>query len=456
MAGVPGIHIHDPFTLIAKNRATFFARTHAHAHADRRAAALPFLHPMSRHTWVRTCAFLWGAVVFMPVGLNYAGAIFLIIAMLAGGPLPERLDRLRTHPLRWPIAAFLLWTLAVLAFGPRYPGTPVELGHGLRIATTMVLPILLSDEEAAWGLRGFFAGALLALTVMLLTCAFGLPDLPLWHNLTTMKGNKSINDALLFALLGASAATWALALPRTTPKRLAWLAAAFAATLGCAVIVTLALPSRTSLIALFVAVLGACVHQWRLRLRALAVSLCVVMIAAGGLISQAPSAQEKFKLGVQEIEAAQAGAVSEGSWVVRFYMYRETSRMMIERPWAGWGVGSWTSEWHRRAPSLLHDYNMPHNDFLWMGSQTGVPGLLALALVFATGLGMAWRRADLAGRLAFVAMLVLLVATSVNSANRDAAIGLSLPWIVFLYLRRAHGASPALAGDRPAGDPVRR
>jgi len=406
----------------------------------------------------------------MPVGLNYAGAILLIIAMLAGGQLPERLGRWRTHPLRWPIGAFVLWTFAVLAFGPRYPGTPVELGHGLRIATTMALPVLLSDEEAVWGLRGFFAGALLALAVMLSTLAFGLPDLPLWHNLTTMKGNKSINDALLFTLIGATTATWGLGLPRAMPRRAAWLAAAFATTLGCAVIVTLALPSRTSLLALFIAVAGACVHQWRLRLRRLAFALCVVMIAAGGLISQAPSAQEKFKLGVQEIEAAQAGAVSEGSWVVRFYMYRETSRMMIERPWAGWGVGSWTSEWQRRAPSLLRDYNMPHNDFLWMGSQTGVPGLLTLALVFVTGLGMAWRRADLAGRLAFVAMLVLLVATSVNSANRDAAIGLSLPWAVFLYLRLARApqgawrsvlpkawrdAWPALAAGRSSGDPVR-
>lgn len=398
---------------------------------------------MSRPTWVRHCAFLWGAVVFMPVGLNYLGATLLILAILAGGELPGRLDRWRSHPLRWAIAPFVLWTLAVLALGPRYAGTAVELGHGARIAAVMVLPILLSDEEAAWGLRGFFIGALLALLAMLLTRAFGLPGVAIWHNVTTMKGNKSINDALLFALIGALAATWGLALPAATPRRAAGLAAAFAATLGCALIVTLALPSRTSLIALFLAVLGACVHQWRLRLRALAFSLSVVLIAAGGLISQAPSAQEKFKLGVQEIEAAQAGAVSEGSWVVRFYMYRETTRMMLERPWTGWGVGSWTSEWQRRAPSLLHDYNMPHNDFLWMGSQTGVPGLLALALVFATGLRMAWRRSDLTGRLAFVAMLTLLVAISVNSATRDAAIGLSLPWIVFLFLRLVRGPEGA-------------
>ncbi|MBT2304882.1 O-antigen ligase family protein [Variovorax paradoxus] len=390
---------------------------------------------MSRPLLVKASAFLWASVVFMPVGLNYLGGATVLVALLSAGGLSERTARWREHPLRWPLTAYVLWTLVVFALQPHYSETASNLWHGMRIAVTIAMTVVLSDDETVWALRGFLFGALLALAAMLLTHMAGLPDLLIWHNVAVMKGNKSINDALLFAVLGASAAVWGLSHLSDALGRWRCAGAAFAATVGAAAIVTVVLPSRTSLLALLAAVLAACVHQWRGQLRSLFVALCVVGIAGGGLMSQAPSAQEKFRLGVQEVETAQAGAVSEGSWVVRFYMYRETARMMLDKPWAGWGIGGWTTEWHRRAPKLLYDYNMPHNDFLWMGAQAGVPGLLTLLLILLIGMRHAWRRHDLTGRLAFVSMLILLLATSVNSAMRDAAIGLSLPWIAFLYLR---------------------
>jgi len=285
--------------------------------------------------------------------------------------------------------------------------------------------------------------------VIILAHTVGVPLLPIWHNVVVMKGNKSINDALLFTVIGASAAVWGLAHLNDTRDRWHWAGPAFAVTIGMAVIVTVTLPSRTSLLGLLLGVFAACVHQWRGRLRVLAVSLAVGVVVAGCLVSQAPSVQEKFTLGIQELEAAKAGAVSEGSWVVRYHMYRETTRMMLDAPLAGLGLGSWTPEWHRRGPKLLYDYSMPHNDFLWMGAETGVPGLLALAAIFVTGLVVAWRRRDITGRLAFVAMLILLVATCVNSAMRDAAIGLSLPWIAFLYLHLVRAPGNPWVGVPP-------
>lgn len=401
---------------------------------------------MHRSQRVKAAVFLWALVVFMPVGVNYLGAVTVLAALMAAGEGSERMARLRVHPLRWPLAAYVAWTVVVFALRPHYPETASNLWHGLRIATTMAITLVLSDEEAVWAMRGFLTAAFFALLALVLTHTLLLPDWILWHNVAVMKGNKSINDALLFALLGASAAVWGLAQPGNARLRWIKVALAFALTIAMAAVVTLALPSRTSLLGLLVAVFAACVHQWRGRTRVLAAALCVAGAVAGVLVWQAPSVQQKFRLGVQEIEAAQAGAVSEGSWVVRFHMYRETTRMMLDQPWTGWGIGGWTSEWHRRGPKLLHDYNMPHNDFLWMGAQAGVPGLLTLLVIVLAGLRLAWRRDDLTGRLAFVAMLILLVATSVNSAMRDAAIGLSLPWIAFLYLRLIQ--APASAWGR--------
>jgi O-antigen ligase len=135
---------------------------------------------------------------------------------------------------------------------------------------------------------------------------------------------------------------------------------------------------------------------------------------------------------------------------VRFYMYRDTARMVIDRPFAGWGIGGWTEQWHARGPALLANYNMPHNDFLWMGAQAGVPGALTLLAILLAGLWLAWRRADLAGRLGFVAMIAMTIATSVNSAMRDAQIGLGMLWMTFVYLRLAHEPGTPWDGLLPA------
>ena len=69
--------------------------------------------------------------------------------------------------------------------------------------------------------------------------------------------------------------------------------------------------------------------------------------------------------------------------------------------------------------------------------ETGVPGALMLLATMLAGVWAAWRRPDLTGRVAFGAMLILLMATSVNSALRDAQIGLSLLWVALLFLRLA-------------------
>ncbi|WP_454904406.1 O-antigen ligase family protein [Variovorax gossypii] len=406
---------------------------------------------MRRTGFVGAAAAFWGFVVFMPVGANYLAAFVALAALAAAGGYGERLERLRTSPLAWPLAAYTGWTLLVLAVGPHYPETAANLWHGLRIATTLAVTVVLSDSEAKAGLRGFAGGAAFALAAMALSHTVGLPDFLLWHNVIVMKGNKSINDALLFAVLGATSAVLAMGWQIPWRHARAWrLGMAVVFPLAMVAVVTAGLPSRTSLVAMFAALVAACVHQWRGRLRTLAVALCMVGVATGAVLSQAHSIDDKFRLGLSELEAAQTGTVSEGSWVVRFYMYRETTRMMLDRPWTGWGIGGWTQEWKRRSPPLLADYNMPHNDFLWMGSQGGVAGLLSLVAIFAAGLRAAWRRQDLAGRLALSAMTIMTVATCLNSAMRDAAIGLSLPWVAFLFLRLAQSRSPSPSSPEPA------
>ena len=390
---------------------------------------------MQRSQIVRPAAMFWGLVVFMPVGVTYLSAILLLLALLTAGGGRERIARLRASPLWWPVMAYVAWTLIVLAIRPHYPQTPSNLAHGLRIAATLLMVLALTREEAMWALRGFVLMALIDMAMIALYFTVGFPLWEAWRGVLVLVGNKSISNALLFTILGATAAVYGLSqLAAQRPWRAV---PAFAITLGVIAIITLTLLSRTSLLALLLVIPAACVHQWRRQLRVLAVVLLLGGVAVGAGLSQLPSVQQKFELGLREVEAAQGGAVSEGSWVVRYYMYRDTARMIIDRPLAGWGIGGWTEQWHLRGPALLADYNMPHNDFLWMGSQAGLPGLLSLLAIMLTGVWQAWRRPDLAGRFALVAMLIALIATSLNSALRDAQIGLSLLFVATVYLRLA-------------------
>ena len=396
------------------------------------------MHRM-RSSIVGPVAMFWGLAVFAPVGVNYVAALLLLVALLAAGGLRERAARVRASPLWWPIVAYVAWTLVILAIGPHYPQTPSNLWHGMRIALTMLMALALGRDEAIWAVRGFFIAALASLAMVLLYRTVGFPIWRLWHATLEVDGNKSINNALLFTLFGATAAVAGLAqFGERGAHRPGRALAAFALTAVAGLVITAWLTSRTSLLALLVAVPAACVHQWRRQLRTLAVALMIGTAVAGVALWQSPQVQQKVALGLQEIEAAQGGAVSEGSWVVRFYMYRDTTRMVLDRPFTGWGIGGWTEQWHARGPALLANYNMPHNDFLWMGAQAGFPGALVLLAILLTGLWQGWRRPDLAGRLGFIAMIAMTIATSVNSAMRDAQIGLGMLWVTFVYLRLAH------------------
>ncbi|RYY71025.1 MAG: polymerase, partial [Comamonadaceae bacterium] len=161
---------------------------------------------MSRNWLVRPAAALWGFVVFMPVGMNYGALALLLLALLVAGGWGERAQRVHRHALWWPLVAYVAWTLLVLAFGAHYPQTPSNTVHGLRIALTVLMALALSRDEAIWALRGFLLMALLGIAMIGLYYTVGFPMVEAWRGLLILVGNKSISNALLLTIFGASAA----------------------------------------------------------------------------------------------------------------------------------------------------------------------------------------------------------------------------------------------------------
>ncbi|WP_295983620.1 O-antigen ligase family protein [uncultured Variovorax sp.] len=391
---------------------------------------------MQRSHIVRPAAMFWGLVVFMPVGVTYLSAIVLLLTMLVAGGLGERYARLRANPLWWPVMAYLAWTFIVLAIGQHYPETGSNLFHGIRIGLTMLMAMALTREEAVWALRGFLLVA--ALNIVLVIVFYAVGGFNIWSPLRAVVmevGNKSISNALLFSVVASTAAVWGIA--QIAAHRPLRSIPAFVLMLGLGLVVALPLTSRTSVLALLLVIPIVCIHQWRNHLKMLVGALVLGTVVLGAGLYQLPQLQHKVELGVQELEEAQSGAVFKGSWAIRYYMYRDTGLMIADRPLTGWGIGGWTDQWHKRGPALLADSNMPHNDFLWVGAQGGLPALLSLLFIMVAAVWQAWKRPDIAGRYALAATLIALIASSVNSAMRDAQIGLALLFIAMVYLRLA-------------------
>jgi len=229
--------------------------------------------------------------------------------------------------------------------------------------------------------------------------------------------------------------------------------------LGALGVLAWVLHSRTAWLILLACGVAGLLHQLRARRQeqVLAVALAAALTLGTGLL--VPGVKDRVALGLHEIASAYEGhAVDPGSsWGIRFRMYSETAAMVREQPLWGWGIGGWSAQWKQRVEPALADSNMPHNDFLWMGAQAGLPGAALLLWLVAAGLPAAWRRHDLSGRLGVVALLTMLVAVATNSALRDAAIGLSLWFIVLVYQRLSTEPEAvwlqALPGGRPA-DPA--
>jgi O-antigen ligase len=384
---------------------------------------------MPRLPLVRWVALFWGFVSVFPIGLNYAAFFALAAAMVWQGGWRLRLERLRSQPNWLPAWLLLGWCALVLAFGAHYPETASNAFHVLRIVLTLALA--LARDEAQWALRGFGLGIAVVLALMALDLAVGLPPNPAWNKVVHYGGNKSLSNALLMAL----AASAGLLLLPLLPAR--WRALALALALGALGVLGTVLHSRTAWLIVVAGVLAGLLHQLRAQRQRQLLATALVAALALSAALLLPGLRDRLTLGAHEVASAYAGEqVDESSsWGVRFRLYTETLAMVRERPLAGWGIGCWNAQWKARTGPELSSSNMPHNDFLWIGAQTGVPGALLLLWLMAAGLPRAWRHRDMSGRLGVVALLSMLMAVSANSALRDASIGLSMWFIVLVFQR---------------------
>ena len=80
------------------------------------------------------------------------------------------------------------------------------------------------------------------------------------------------------------------------------------------------------------------------------------------------------------------------------------------------------------------EINNPHNDFLLAGMETGVAGLLILAWLLLGFIRQGWRATSPAGGITALLGVCLFATTLVNAPFRDAALGMTLLWLLGVSL----------------------
>lgn len=372
-------------------------------------------------------AMLWGACLLIPIGMQYLCLFLLVLLMILSGRFKSSWLRYRQERFfLTAVLAFIGITFLTLLTQDRYyPETPANLWHGLRIIITLIVALSLKPEEA----MSVFKAAVIGITVISVVVILNRLG---WLGLIHPKLPKYVpkgNEWITMSVLLSAVSVWSLAYCLQRAVLIRW---ALLLGLGALLMVVLVMDQRTAWVTLVLGIGAIFLATWRKypqRLLAASLSLCALVAIAWMTI---PQVREKFELGMLEVEQSmnQKNVHSAGSMVIRYHMYSKTAQMIQDKPLTGWGIGGWTTQWKARIDPILHGSNMPHNDFLWMGAQSGLPGaFIWLALMFSLA-WLGWKQRTPEGHLAFAFAGMALVNALVNSGTRDAAMGLPLLFMV--------------------------
>ena len=294
----------------------------------------------------------------------------------------------------------------------------------------------LEPPEARAALAGFLVAAVLAALVVAVHHVWGLPAWAIWSSLLSSRNNFSSGNMITMATAAGVSLYLGLSARRAPADR--WLA--LAAALALALTVAFHAVSRNSQLLLALLLLAAVVCRFRSWRMALAGALVVVALAAA-MWQYSPTTRSRFLELAGNLQGATSGANYATSGGVRWRMYQEAVQGMLEHPVLGTGVGSWLPHWRSvwlgmdvdLAPATklqFAEINNPHNDFLLAGMETGVPGLLLLAWVLARFIRLGWQQNSVPGGLTVLMGVSLFATCLVNAPLRDAALGMTLLWLL--------------------------
>ena len=324
----------------------------------------------------RIMAVASGAAIPLPTAWPSITLALCLLFWLAARQWRDAYEVLRENRVaQLALALYLLFALGVLLGDTSLASGWDMLGKYRKL---LYIPILMCVlREAVWrqrALDAFLAALLLTLAASWLQFLNILPAGPPGQEYTVFK--SSVTQGILMAF-GSYLLLWK---GRYAPRRqwLWWLLALLA---GANVLIN---PGRTGYLLLVLLTLVFLFQQWRWRGLAAGILLSAAAIALAWQVSPV------FHLRVQQLEThlpAYADCRDTSSSVSRLQFYQRGLSLIAARP-LGYGTGAFAQAYRENAADdACPTTSNPHNQYLLIAIQVGLPGLLLwLAL-----LGMAWR-----------------------------------------------------------------
>ncbi len=376
----------------------------------------------------RTFAVALGVSIPFSVAADSVLLALVLVCWLAADRYRERFAQLRRNP----VALMALGFVALLAVGLAYGEQPRAdalryFGKYADLALLGVFVTLFGDP--VWRRRAVFAlaGALALLVVLSYLTKLGVLPPTLWARRVPVVYPIIVMDSLTHGIRVAFGAFLFAVLGREAPKgpvRTIWFALAAAAAANVLFVV----PGRTGYV-----VLGALALYFGYVWRRLA-GLALVALAGAAVVGVGYSASSTLQGRVLETEREarewQPGVAARTSVGYRLEFYNNTLKIIRDRPLVGAGTGGFPSAYERQvAGTGMAPAGHPHNEYLHLMAQLGIPGLVALAALF----WVPWRLAPRLpvpheGLLARGLVLTIAVGCVFNSLLLDHTEGLLFAW----------------------------
>lgn len=398
-----------------------------------------------RQKFLTGVAFSWGVCAYFPIGVMYLNLLVMLTAVAIWPEGKQALHRVRQHAVMLPLVLLLAWTLVAAVAGGWFPDTGTRLFHTFRVALVLCLGMMLTPDRARVAFLGFLLGSVTAAMIVAVHHVWGLPQWELWASLLVSRNNFSSGNMITMAT--AAGICLVVGIGRHVQRGTRWLVLALFAAL--ALTVALHSISRNAQLLLAGLMLIALLHRFR-SFKAVVGGLAAIALLAVMTWQFSPTTSARFTAMASELRAATTAQSYSSSVGVRWRMYQEALQGISEHPVLGTGLGSWLPRWRSvwaqlgpSQPPELHaefsQINNPHNDFLLTGMEIGIPGMLLMAWMLGALFWSGWRSRSRSGGVTVILAASITGTALVNAPLRDAALGMTLLWLL--------GASLALQGD---------
>lgn len=156
-------------------------------------------------------------------------------------------------------------------------------------------------------------------------------------------------------------------------------------------------------------------------------------------------------LGVGAFYGRHSGYFDKGasSLSARLDYWRAATRMIRERPFLGYGPGTFQRQYAILKPPEAEMAKLAHNDYLEQGCDSGLPALMAFTTFLLGSVFWLYRRSHLSGDR--FALWLGVFAFAIQSVTEFALYIPGLAWTFFLFLGWLWGTQPPNEFDTPHG-----